>query len=626
MHIKEIKIKNFKSFKKLSFDTNRKFNVIIGENNIGKSTVFEAILLWKNCYDRIVNSKKTGFYKIDGVSNYIPFGELSFLRLINDTDLFFEAPNKCEICLIISHNNIDYSLAFEISKPKVINNSYYRFLTKNYNQFQNFASLLHSLRIKLNEALFIYQTKPISNILSKEPFMNSGQVLKKISIGKSHEVLRNKIVLKKGAEKEQFEERISKVLCTDYKFLFKNENRNSIDEFIDLKVQVNGKELDIHLQGSGFLQVAEIFSTISYLENSMSILLIDEPDSHIHVKLQKLLLKEIHEFNNTQTFIISHNDSFVSELETGELFYLNEKCKREGKINEVALDNFDTIKKELGGIIVSLDKLNSADNLIFVEGDDDIFYIEFLLKKYLTIYPEKKARREVVFYYLRGKDYVLRKIEFNKRLLSQLFKDKSYSVIFDKDYSTFNSSSSFESQLATKLGTGGRVFKHKGYCIESSLFSDKDKLVYFLCKYYSCITPIKIQLYVDQYFSNLIADFSNHMSDKYKLFEKKFNSQKKESRPELDGVTYNDFLGDCLTTGNEKLENLFNKTLISDFVKSFETTFEISILYNSEQEESDEFYSSCLFKEYIDSISRESDIVENNIDLLRFVYDIEVSP
>lgn len=91
MHIKEIKIKNFKSFKKLSFETNRKFNVIIGENNIGKSTVFEAILLWKNCYDRIVNSKKTGFYKIDGVSNYIPFGELSFLRLINDTDLFFEA-------------------------------------------------------------------------------------------------------------------------------------------------------------------------------------------------------------------------------------------------------------------------------------------------------------------------------------------------------------------------------------------------------------------------------------------------------------------------------------------------------------------------------------------------------
>lgn len=499
-------------------------------------------------------------------------------------------------------------------------------MTINYNQFQNFATLLHSLRIKLNEALFIYQTKPISNILSKEPFMNSGQVLKKISIGKSHEVLRNKIVLKKGVEKEQFEERISKVLCTDYKFLFKNENRNSIDEFIDLKVQINGKELDIHLQGSGFLQVAEIFSTISYLENSMSILLIDEPDSHIHVKLQKLLLKEIHEFNNTQTFIISHNDSFVSELETGELFYLNEKCKREGKINEVALDNFDTIKKELGGIIVSLDKLNSADNLIFVEGDDDIFYIEFLLKKYLTINPEKKAKREVVFYYLRGKDYVLRKIEFNKRLLSQLFKDKSYSVIIDKDYSTFDSSSSFESHLASKLGTGGRVFKHKGYCIESSLFSEKDKLVCFLYKYYSCITPIKIQLFVDQYFSNLIADFSNHMSDRYKLFEKKFNSQKKEARPELVGVTYNDFLKDCLTTGNEKLENLFNKTLISDFVKSFETTFKISILYCSEQEESDEFYSSCLFKEYIDSISLESDILENNIDLLKFVYDIEVSP
>lgn len=40
------------------------------------------------------------------------------------------------------------------------------------------------------------------------------------------------------------------------------------DEFITLKV--NNK--DIHLQGSGFLQITEIFSTVEYLENAINIL------------------------------------------------------------------------------------------------------------------------------------------------------------------------------------------------------------------------------------------------------------------------------------------------------------------------------------------------------------------
>lgn len=621
MYIKEIKLKNFKSFKTLTFEANKKINVLIGENNIGKSTIFEAILLWKNCYDRIINSKKTGFYKNDGVSFYIPFGELSFLRLINDVDLFFEAPNKCEITLKITHEGMDFSLSFEVSKPKVIKNSYYRLITKQYQQFRNFAATLNHLRIKLDEVLFIYQTKPISNILSKEPFMNNGQVLKKISIGKSHEVLRNKIIKKSGNEKLIFENQISKVLCKDYHFIFKNTNQTN-DEYIDLKVLSNNKELDIHLQGSGFLQVAEIFSTIGYIENAMNILLIDEPDSHIHTKLQKILLREIYDLNNTQTFIISHNDSFVSELNHGELFYLNNQSKNNGKIDKIALENFDLIKKELGGVILSLDRLNSADNLVFVEGEDDITYIENLLLKYQLIFPNKEPRKQIFFYHIRGKDYILRKIEFNKRLLAQLFKDKNYIVIFDKDYCTENASSAFEIKIKEKLGITGKVFKHQGYCIESSLFSDKTKLIGFMSKFYNEVHPLSVKFFVEEYLSIVKHDFSSHMNDRYRLFEEKFNSQKKESRPELSSVLYNDFLLDSLQEGNEKIENLFNKNLIANFVKEFESRFNIKKMYDPNQVEVDEFYSSKLFSEYISSIAIEEDIVDNNIQLLKTIYDI----
>ena len=46
MKICNIKIENFKAFNEVEIPINPNFNMIIGENNIGKSTLFEAIHLW----------------------------------------------------------------------------------------------------------------------------------------------------------------------------------------------------------------------------------------------------------------------------------------------------------------------------------------------------------------------------------------------------------------------------------------------------------------------------------------------------------------------------------------------------------------------------------------------------
>ncbi|OCK42695.1 hypothetical protein BA195_13855 [Tenacibaculum soleae] len=618
MHLKSIQIKNFKGFKNLSFECNQNFNVVIGENNIGKSTIFEALLIWESCFKRIINAKRTNFYKADGGNTYIPFGDLTFIRLINDTDLFFEAPNQARITVNIKDKENVFALTFELSKPKSISNSYLRFKTINHKEFEKFASFLKHKQIKLDEAIFIYQTKPVSNILNKEPFMNSGQVLKKISIGKSGEVLRNKIIKKKATNRTNLENQISKVLNQKINFYCTNEKRFQKDEYIDLKVSNGTKNLDIHLQGSGFLQVAEIFSTIDYLENAMNILLIDEPDSHIHAKLQKKLLQELRLINNTQTFVISHNDTFVSELNPDELFYLNNESKNEGAIKRLDLKNFDKIKKELGGIIVALDKLNYTHKVCFVEGDDDIEYINRLLKKHLKIEPENKPKKEVVFYHLRGKDFLLKKIDHNKRLLSQLFKDKSYAVIYDKDFSTENSCNDFNQEISRKLGNNSNVYTHNGYCIESTIFSDLEKLCEFLSNW-SGISKLRVHFFIEEFFSNINFDFSTHTSKYYKDFEIKFNGQKKESRPELNTVNYNDFLANALEAGNSHY--LFNKSLISDFYKCFKNHF--STIDSDLLSKTSEDLSSELFNSYIENISKSRDFIDCSKELLKVLYEID---
>ena len=57
MYISKLKIVNFKCFKdtEITFDEN--FNLIIGENNSGKSTIFDALRLWQLAFHRFLKDR-----------------------------------------------------------------------------------------------------------------------------------------------------------------------------------------------------------------------------------------------------------------------------------------------------------------------------------------------------------------------------------------------------------------------------------------------------------------------------------------------------------------------------------------------------------------------------------------
>ncbi len=49
MHIKKIKIEGFKTFGKFKLDLNKYLNIIVGDNETGKTTLLEAINLVLSC-------------------------------------------------------------------------------------------------------------------------------------------------------------------------------------------------------------------------------------------------------------------------------------------------------------------------------------------------------------------------------------------------------------------------------------------------------------------------------------------------------------------------------------------------------------------------------------------------
>ncbi|MEE9408244.1 MAG: AAA family ATPase [Polaribacter sp.] len=437
MRIKEIIIENFKAYGTVSFDCNNEFNFIVGENNIGKSTLLEAIQLWKVAFDKLIQVNGKQFYG-QASPCYLGFDNLFFLRLRNDTDIFNNTRKKeLSITIVFNHLEINYPLKITLEKPG-IPNSYFR-VKYDINPFNNFRDIILGLELNLRDAIFVYQTRPIFHSIKNEPFYNNAQLLKKISLGKSHEVIRNKILKseKTDAKFLALENRLKNIFNANFSIRFKNRNKQD-EEFVRLTIQEeNKKEVEISLVGSGMLQVIEIFSTLEFInrkEHCVNILLIDEPDSHIHSNLQSNLLDELKTNTNYQTFLVSHNDRLINKAGEGELFFLNSKSILEGKISSLPASSYSTVSNELANKLFSLSDLERQKIIIITEGKTDKAIIE---TAYAKLNPDTESPYHIIPSGLElneevrtgNADTVRRTIEF----ISTISNDIKLIGLFDND-------------------------------------------------------------------------------------------------------------------------------------------------------------------------------------------------
>ncbi|PKM90642.1 MAG: hypothetical protein CVU85_00360 [Firmicutes bacterium HGW-Firmicutes-10] len=571
MEIREIKIRNFKKFKHLKIKVQSDFSIIIGENNSGKTTIFEAIQLWRHCYNMYTTKKATTFY--NSHEKHINYNELDFLRIANDYDLF-NSRGTIEISLVFADKSELFELGFLIKKPSSISNAYFRCSKKDIESFKKFEVFMNRSKLKLDKFISIYQTRPISNVIKNEPFMNLGQIQKKISQGKSYEILRNKLVRFHKIEDNflKLNNKVSKALSKEVEFHYRNKHRSNEDEYIKIEVEIDKRSKDLYSQGSGLIQATEIFSTLGITESLMNVVLIDEPDSHLHGKLQGSLVEELRNYENCTIFVISHNDHFVSEAVEGELFYLNNSYDEEIVLSPLVQSDFDNIKRDLGGIILSIEKLNSCHSVLFAEGTKDIERLNFIIDIAISTDFKSQINSNFVGIHLRGRDKVKDKIDDYSRLLNQFFrKTKKLVCILDKDFCTYDTAIQFSKQLKIHSNFNGIVYQHPGYCIESTLFKETDKLSLFLSLQYN-LNIVNVNEFITKFSIEILSHITNPKSDLYIGLEEKFITQKR-NRPELGQQLFSDFIREALI----ELSSIMNKENIYRFIVEFEEEFNISI-------------------------------------------------
>ena len=507
MHIKSLTIQNFKAFKNVTIHFNKDLNVPTGVNNSGKTTVLEALSLWQECFSKLISEAKRGekTYKrgdyILGPNNnkYFPFNEINSVRSPNFEDIFHNRNPKNEvvISLKVEESGDNLVIPFRIKSS----GSNYVITLDGYSSydhraFNDFFSVLP------NPVSLVYGT-PVAQIDQDEQFTTDPSIKDRLLLRQSISVFRNRLYrILNGVDvvlTSNFLNDLNYILFNnERKIDFRSITNIQRDPKVIILFKIGNKDIekDIALLGSGSLQIIEILLNLYNPidgKKDLTLVLLDEPDSHIHRDIQKRLIETFNKFGkDIQIFITTHNESLIRDAVPNQVFHLDGKST--ATIRSI---HFETTDSHLGlhfkGIIPSrltpvirsigntngLDFINAleADKLIFVEGEDDARAFRILLNQQIN------NRKKYMFWVLGGVDEIFENILSYKTVFSAIKNERSLwdkSVLcFDKDELSNEHKDLLLQKFKEKLGI--EACSSNAYTFESTLMTDFEKTAKLIC-------------------------------------------------------------------------------------------------------------------------------------------------
>lgn len=533
MIIDKLSITNFKVFKKVSFTFNHEMNIFTGINNSGKTTVLEAIALWSECFNKLIKQVKrkdaslalqNGDFRLgDKSQNYFNFEDIVSIRSPYYDDIFYnlDKTNVISIEMIIKNGADSLTIGFQISNArgsnyeiKLLENSNF-----SYPRFNNFFNLFPN---PINTVF----ASPIANLLINEEFVTDPIIKEYISRRESIKVLRNRLYNLSDDTFLELEKSISFILNNEIKLETQADKKR--DTKIDYDITLNQKDIlkNISLVGSGTIQIIEILLSIFDTKKELNIILLDEPDSHIHRDIQKRLIKVLLDYTrNTQIFITTHNESLIRNSKPEYIFHL--EGNEEKGYFPISYNVKDTTRKGLQpsrqikvlqslGSESSLDFINALESqrLFLVEGKSDPLNLDIILdKKY------QGEKQNNMYWSFDGVENIFKHIISTKELFSLIKNEKTLweksILILDRDYFTDMQANKLQKELQTKLKIP--VYIWNCYTLESVVLTDIDKfskLLYTYIRELKECREVDIKGFIEIEIQNIIKDKKELLNDR----------------------------------------------------------------------------------------------------------------
>ena len=349
--LRKVEVENFKMFEKQAFDLPRHL-VVVGPNNGGKTTLLQAIATWSEIANHWFDTNPDFARLEDG--NY-PTADLN-LRLFDAVPLA-DFPHlwrhkRVDAPLSVAVETDDWRVGFEIA-----------YSATELAGVRPTQDVLESDldRCRERPPTFVH-VPPASGLPVEEPPLTADGIRARVRRGQISNVLRNVLasVAKDASKWRRLQDVVREFF--GYELLAPSAGANVIALY---RHRPSGEAYDLCAAASGFLQVLASYAALLYEE--ASVILIDEPDAHLHLLLQEMAYRKLLRFAsqaNSQLVIATHSEVVIGQAEQEHLRLLWGGFRPLAKGDRVG----DVLGLENEALMLA----ETEPGILYVEGDSDI--------------------------------------------------------------------------------------------------------------------------------------------------------------------------------------------------------------------------------------------------------------
>lgn len=375
-YIEKLKLHNFCRFKDLTIEFDKTLNLLIGDNEAGKSTILSAIdIVLSGSRSKIETYGLDSLFNTTVISNFLSSDKKIENLPTLYIELYLNNQNNKEIdgrynslnqpshgLLLLCEPRNDLSKEIkEILDQKEDNFpfEYYSII------FKTFQGDSYTGYRKFMQHLFLDNTQ-INNEYATKTYIKT---LYHSNIKDSE---RNKNQNEYRKHKEKFTDTILSQLnskINDYSFSIRTNSKANLET--DLTIKEDG--VDIENRGKGRQCFIKTDFALQKRDNILDIILLEEPENHLSHTNMKRLIQRINDSDSKQLFIATHNNLISTRLDLRKSILLNSNSDVPAFLKDLKEDTARFFMKAPDNNIL---EYIMSKKVILVEGDSEFILME----------------------------------------------------------------------------------------------------------------------------------------------------------------------------------------------------------------------------------------------------------
>lgn len=309
--IRKVVIRNFKRFGAATTFELPGHVVLVGPNNCGKTTFLQAVSTWAFALDywmkRVPDKNpRKGFQKV-------PIARQAFASVpLRGFDLLWAERNTTE--------PIEIDVTFELASVGI------EILSDTSEQVYVRPTRGSNLLLYGLDSPEVVYVPPMTGLSIEEPVFQAPKIQQLLSQGRPGEIIRN--LLLQASTDEVTWRPLTEAIRRMFGYELVVPDASGPDIVADYRRSADGPRFDIASAGSGFQQVLMLMTFLTTRKSS--ILLVDEPDAHLHVILQNSIYQELKRFaaqRGSQLVLATHSEVIVNSVDPTEITMLMREPK-----------------------------------------------------------------------------------------------------------------------------------------------------------------------------------------------------------------------------------------------------------------------------------------------------------